>query len=464
MEHQPPVEETSTQPVEQPKAPEAEKPVVSLKISKKPLIIGGVIALLLIAGGVFAFTSRGNNSEKDKGKEQISEQEREAIERDKGRSTTPETTADTTSENRFFAENSEGCVEQDASFTSAPLPEGQLGWIEPMGKVLDGHVTPTDHVYVHPLNSRAADNTYDVVMPAKGTVVAISAMPASYVGDRQQETAVEDHRLVIAHNCQYFSIFIHVHKLSPALSAVVGKLDPSTSKKVSIPLEAGAKLGMVGGSAFDWSLIDTKTTLTGFISPELYDGEPWKIHAIDPLSLYSGAVKTKLEALSMRSAAPFGGKIDNDKAGALVGNWFREGTGGYSSNNKDSSGRYWDGHLSVAPDYVDDSSTVVSIGNWTNDTAAQYIVKGSADPSAVTKATGPVKYELAAISYVQPSGAEWTGNEKFVKGVKPIAKGASVGTIMMEVLDGEKIKVEKFPGKTPAQVTAFTSAAQTYER
>jgi hypothetical protein len=300
-------------------------------------------------------------------------------------------------------------------------------------------------------------------MPANGTIVGISAMPAQYIGDKDQQTAPEDHRLEIMHSCQYYSIFIHVHKLDPAITSVVGKLDPNTSKKVSIELKAGDKVGKIGGSAFDWTLVDTKTTLTGFISPALYTGESWKINSIDPLSVYTGTLKTKLQSLSLRSSEPYGGKIDFDKKGALIGNWFRTGSGGYSSNNKDNGGRYWDGHLSIAPDHIDPSFTIASIGNW-QDKAAQFAVKGKIDPSTLTQASGPQKLELLPLRYLLPSGQQWTGNEAFVKGITVSQSGTTSGTLLVEVQEGEKLKVEKFIGKSPSSVTGFTAAAQTYER
>jgi hypothetical protein len=420
-----------------------------------PIILGGV-ALVILAGlgTVWAMSHRNRETTP---KEQQSTQNTSA---------SPTPTANTTSSSAdlFLAQSShaDDCPTKDVSFTSAPIPSSQLAFIEPMGKMTDGHVTPTDHVYVHPTNSHAPDNTFDAVMPADGTVVEISAMPAEYIGDRNQQAASDDHRLVIMHSCQYFSIFIHVHKLDPALSAVVGTMTPNTSQKVSIQLKAGDKVGKIGSAGFDWTLVDTKTTLTGFITPSLYDGESWKIHAIDPLSVYTGSMKTTLEGISLRSTAPLGGKIDWDKKGAAIGNWFREGTNGYSGDMS-GTGRYWDGHLSIVPDYVDPASTIVSLGNWQG-TAMQFVVKGAVDPSTVTATSGPVAYELLGLSYVQPSGATWTGNETFTKGVKPSQKSSSVGTVLFQVLDGEKLKFEKFVGKSASQVTTFTDAAQVYTR
>ncbi|HKX24494.1 MAG TPA: hypothetical protein VJM46_04600 [Candidatus Saccharimonadales bacterium] len=358
----------------------------------------------------------------------------------------------------FAAAYKDVCKEREVSFENAPLAMDKLGYIIPMGQMSDGHVTPTDHVYLAPAVQSVPDNTYDVFMPAKGTVVAVGAMPAQYIGDKNQQTAPEDHRVVIAHNCQYYSIFIHIHQLSDALKQAVGTLQPNETKMVNVELNAGDKLGKIGGSPFDWSLLDVNKRLTGFITPSLYKGENWKIHVIDPLTVYTGAFRDQLIAKSLRSSEPYGGKIDYDVRGALVGNWFEEGTNGYEGASMD---RYWDGHLAVVPDHLDPASTVVSIGNWEGK-AAQMAVKGKVDPSKVTKATGPVKYELMSISYMA-NGKQYVPNY-FAKGITQSQDGTFKGTIMFEVGDNEHLKVEKFPGKTAAQVSGFTSAAKTYVR
>lgn len=361
----------------------------------------------------------------------------------------------------FLEQYKSVCKDRDVSFTSAPLKLSQLGYIRPLGAVGDGHVTPTDHVYVGPTNPEAADNTFPVLMPADGTVVQISRMPAEYIGDRTDtKVAPEDHRLVISHSCRYFSIYIHVHKLSDKLASAAGNLQPNESKMVSVELNAGETVGYIGGQTFDWTPVDTQSTLKGFITPSFYNGEPWKIHTVSPFDLYTGSLKKTLEAKSFRQVAPIGGKIDYDQAGKLIGNWFRQGSGGYAGSNKDQAGRYWDGHLSVAPDYVDPSKTIVSIGNWQG-VAKQFAVKGSVDSSKIGVGT-TVKYELLPLSYMSSDPA-WHGSS-YASDIKVSQGGELQGTILFQVLSGEKLKVEKFPGKTASQINDFTSAAQIYER
>jgi hypothetical protein len=417
------------------------------KKSKKIIYIAIAVAIVFILGLIVFFTAK-NHKRSDGGNNQ---RQADSNSQENAQNQTP---------SAFAQQYLQGCKDGKAVFTHAPVPLSQMGYIEPMGKMTDGHVTPTDHVYISPVNFNAADNTTDVVMPAEGVVIEVGAMPAQYIGDRQQQTAPEDHRLIVQHGCQYVSIFIHIHQLSPALKAAVGTLKPSEGKRLNLSLKAGDLLGKIGGNPVDWSLMDAMKTLNGFITPSMYQGEPWKIHVVDPISAYSGSLKEQLIAKSLRSSEPYGGKIDYDKKGALIGNWFREGTNGYQGADQS---RYWDGHLAVVPNYIDSTATMVSLGNWQGK-AAQFSVKGKVAPADVTVASGLIKYELVNPMYVTAEGKPW--NMGLSKGIKMSqdGNGPVKGTVAFQVLEGEKLRVEQFPGKTAAQVGGFTAAAQTYER
>ena len=360
----------------------------------------------------------------------------------------------------FMRQYGRGCQDRPVSFSASPLALNQLGFIKPLGMVSDGHVTPIDHLYFHAVDQAAADNSYPVYTPSDGTVVEIQEMPAQYVGDNKTvKAAAEDHFIIISHSCRYFSIFIHVHKLAPPLAAAAGSLQPNENKSVKVQLKAGDMLGYIKAS-YDWIPVDTKSTLSGFIHPESYAIEPWKIHVFDPFTLFSGELKTQLLAKDLRSAAPRAGKIDYDQPGKLIGNWFREGSGKYAGSGTD---RAWDGHLAIAPDFLDPASTVVSIGNW-DGVAKQFAVRGPVDPAKINSDSGMVKYELLELKYLTTDGKQWVDRVGYAAGIHPSQDTSLVGTIALQVLPGEKLKVEKFPGHTAAQVTDFTTAAQTYER
>ena len=351
------------------------------------------------------------------------------------------------------------CTDRDVKFTSPPLKMEDLGYIRPLGAMLDGHVTPTDHVYVGPVKRDVPDNTYPVLMPADGTVVEVGRMPEEYIGDRDfKGLAKEDHRIVISFSCRYFSIYIHVHKLEGEVAKQAAGLKPSENKQMSVDLKAGDVVGYIGGDTFDWTPLDTEKKLTGFIHPDNYKRESWKINTVSPFDLYTGTLKTQMEAKSWRTVAPIGGKIDYDQPGKLIGTWFREGTGGYEGSNPQ---RYWDGHLSVVPDYIDPTYSIVSIGNW-QDKAKQFVVNSKPNLAKISSADGFVKMEIRPIAYTSDDPT-WNGSG-MAKGIHPSFDQPVAGTIAFQVLAGEKLKVEKFVGKSASEVTKFTGAAQVYER
>lgn len=367
---------------------------------------------------------------------------------------------------RFSQDFGQGCKNNPVNFSFSPLAINDTRYIQPMGLMNDGHITPVDHVYMTPKDPNAAEGSYSVIMPADGEVLSVQSMPTQFIGDQKEYTRpAEDNRLVMRFSCRYYSIFIHVHELSPAIKAAVGNLEHGkNSPPINVPVKAGEMLAKVGANPFDWTMVDTEIKLAGFITPSLYDGEPWKIHSIDPLSIYTGDTKTKLETLSLRSIAPLGGKIDYDVKGTLIGNWFKQNSGGYSSNEGENTNRYYDGHLAIAPDYIDPSATIVSIGNWEG-VAKQFTVKGKVDPAKITPVSGLTKFELlSSNSYKEVDGKQWDYKVSPAKPLVAVQESSVLGTILFEVLPGEKLRVEKYPGKTATEVSGFSDNALIYER
>jgi len=89
------------------------------------------------------------------------------------------------------------------------------------------------------------------------------------------------------------------------------------------------------------------------------------------------------------------------------------------------------------------------------------VVSGTVNSATITKASGAVKYELRRLNYVSKNGF---GGNMYEKDMRPSQTESIEGVILLQVLPGEKLRVEKFPGKTAAQVSGFTSAVQIYKR
>lgn len=337
------------------------------------------------------------------------------------------------------------CSGSAETFSYMPLADKDFESMIPLGRMADAHVVPVDHVYLSPVKSAASGYTIPVVMPADGRILEVSKLPSEYKGDKNYtKETLEDYYIAISHSCRIYSVFIHLHKLASPLSEAVGNIQPDSAKRLALDMKAGQTIGYVGNDVFDWSVMDTSITLPGFISPRFYKRESQYLHIIDPTSLYQGELKSKIISKSLRKQEPYGGRIDWDISGKLIGNWFKVGTKGMTGSNPS---RPWDGQLAIVPEPIDNSIKLYSTGNWQG-IAKQFKILGSPDIAAIGAESGMVKYELS----------EWSPDitQRETSGV--------AGVVLLQVLPKEKLKLEQFPGKTANEVTGFTSKAITYER
>ncbi len=349
----------------------------------------------------------------------------------------------------------QGCVGSGTvNFTSAPRRLEDIEIIEPIGLINanGGHVTPTDHGYYYPPNWNPQNNPSefrDVLSPADGTITTVQL-----VGGRQG-----DYRLVIHHTCTFYTIYIHIYELSTKIAQAVGEMNVMT-KNTNIPVSAGEIIGR--SNSFDFSVHDDNVILKGFIVPEHYNGEPWKIHTVDMFNYFVEPVKSQLLAKNIRQTEPRAGKIDYDVDGRLVGNWFVENTNWYSGLTS-QQGSYWKTHLSFAYDGIDPSLIIVSIGDFNNE-SKQFAVKGnSPDPATVSMANGIVKYELVDIDYTnQETGQSWN-RLSYAKNLKAVGTNEVKGVALAELISDRKLKFEAFPGKIASEVSGFLNPL-IYER
>ncbi|MEK7152873.1 MAG: hypothetical protein AAB834_02925, partial [Patescibacteria group bacterium] len=235
-------------------------------------------------------------------------------------------------------------------------------------------------------------------------------------------------------------------------------------RNASIPIKAGQVIGWIGAQSLDTSIYNMDLTLPGFIHPEMYEtSEFWKVHTDDFFSYFDEPLKGQMLAKNKRTAEPRSGKIDYDQPGKLIGNWFKVGTNGYAGPEGTEIGKngkgYWSGHLAIFYDALDPSKVVVSIGEFKKGLASAYNVQGNQpDPAKVSAGTGLVKYELVEQDISAANGVQQTNSSNIAQAPQ------TAGTILVQVLNGEKLKVETFVGKPASQVTGFTAKAMEYER
>ena len=338
---------------------------------------------------------------------------------------------------------------------ASPLALDDLQKILPMGMMSSVHITPTDHQYWHTLNfngpSEDTINTdrFKIHAPADGFVVEIGK-----VFDQ------ENYRIIIEHSCNFYTIFIHIDKLAEKLLKEMKNPDGSLKLQEwpRIPVKEGEVIGSIGIGKFDFSVVDESVTLQGFANPKTYEAEVWKIHTADTFDYYSEPLRSKLLAKNVKASEPFGGKIDYDIPGKLIGSWFRENTNGYKGLGNEN---YWTSHLSIAYDILDPNQIVVSIGDFDGE-GRQYGVKGNAPkPQDITAETGIVKYELVPYDYYS-GNTKWDGI-KFTRDITAKNTNEVRGVALFQLIDG-KLKAEFFPNKSGSKVNGFTRKEIMYER
>jgi hypothetical protein len=346
------------------------------------------------------------------------------------------------------------------TLTHLPMRPEDFSNFIPYGLLAGAHVTPIDHVYFAPKDYRSPRDAYPVYMMADGYLIDI--------GRRRQSTdtgekKAEEFRLTFQHTCTFYTYFDLVTSLSDEVYAAFPKIKTNDYATGHMKIKGGQQIGKIGGQTLDTAVYNLESVLTGFIHPELYDGEGWKIHTDDFIKYFSQSHQELINSRNPRVAEPLSGKIDYDVDGKLIGNWFQEGTNGYVDNSQPGGGDYWSGHLAVVPDLYDPTAFWISIGNWQGQ-AEQFRAKGNApDPATVGVESGAITYELTSNTYLQANGQPWD-NMSLTGTVTARAGTFVAGVALFQLVEPRKLKAEYFPGQTASQVSGFTDRAEFYYR
>ncbi len=342
-------------------------------------------------------------------------------------------------------------------FTHLPMNPQDFAFILPYGLMVDGHVTPVDHQYFSPMVFNSKPDTYPVYAMADGQLVDIQTRTHLGQGPNQAVT-ITDHRLIFSSSCRLFYYYDLITSMAPDVQA---GYDASNH---NFAVKAGQVIGYIGGQTLDFAVWDTDNVLSGFIVPEHYSSEGWKIYTADPLNYYSDDIKAQALAKYIRVADPRSGKIDYDVDGKLIGTWFMANadgsTTGYSGTGKSD---YWTTHLVFAPYFLDPTGFVLSIGNWSGG-ASQFTSQNSTpDPATVTVDTGLVKYDLVKFHGAKADGSTWD-NMTFSTPISLQKESTIQGCMLVQMTDTRKIKAEAVAGKACSLVSGFSSAAVNYIR
>ncbi len=298
-------------------------------------------------------------------------------------------------------------------FRASLVDPAVLDFILPLGNLNPpGHTLPTDHIYFYVGFTRPQNRGVPVVAPGEGTVQGIFRNAS-------------DAKLFVRVNGTFAYYVDHV-----VLDADI---------REGIRLTAGQRLGTSGLNSFGVDLGVTNASR----SPHLhYTRAVFRRHinADAPLKYYDEPLRGQLYAMVRRDGADKDGKIDFDVAGHLSGNWFHESLP--MSESTQPAG--WPRHLAFVYDNVQPSQPRISIGGTLG--LAGVFGVDPADPpfETVGPESGPVRYTLR------------------VGGLLGAPTGAATGTLLVQMLDGSRIRVEALSGVNPPGT--FSSAAQVYVR
>lgn len=353
-----------------------------------------------------------------------------------------------------------GCTSNDrVSMAHMPMNIDDVQSVTPLGMVAGGHVTPIDHLYFYP--KEGPRDKYPVYAMADGFIKEIAVRSVNVESGTAKKS---EYRLTMQHSCQTVSYYDLVTKLDDSLLASDASLINGKDKTLNIPIKAGQTIGWIGAQSLDTSIYNMDMTLPGFNNPKMYESsEFWKVHTDDFFGYFPEQLKSQMLAKNRRTAEPRSGKIDYDQPGKLIGNWFKVGTNGYAGPEgaevgKNSTG-YWSGHLALFYDAIDPTQVVVAIGSFKDGQPGAFQVKGNTpDPAKVGVGDAAVKYELVPYTANTPTGSAKQASTNIPENPQ------TLGTILVQVEAGEKLKVEMFVGKTASQVSGFTTAAVKYER
>ena len=368
----------------------------------------------------------------------------------------------------------QGCEEKEkVVFTSLPLPLEKITFLEPQGELtgyVSGHITPGDHIGFQYDSETPAIPVYAL---ADGYLVRVERNPG-YFG-----IGVKNYHLYFEYSCSMFGSYVHITEITPELLNAdqrFKELDSFTEDKIPndkrhlyprIPVKAGQLIGKVE----KWGLlgmltVDSTVTLTGFTTPKIYEGEPWKAHAVPVFSYFTEALQKQLAMKNLRTKEPLWGKIDFDVPGKLVGNWFSEGTD-YAGNRTqpfcgDYLCPYWNGHLAFVYDFIDPKQVRVSIGFDTklNDAGPYGIVGNAPDPKTIGPERNAVKYELVKLNDITTQrGYKSQGKALITENSNEI-----LGTVLVHMTDKQHLKIEVFPQKKASEVSGFSGKERKYYR
>jgi hypothetical protein len=367
------------------------------------------------------------------------------------------------------------------TFTSPIVRLDDLLRTVPQGGMIGDHVTPIDHGYIGvkpltiPLAARTERDYVPIYSPADGEVIEISLLgiPTSI-------------RIVIANGCDTYSVFMVVNRLSGALGYLQDDLLKTGRLTPNIHLLAGEEFGEQRDNPIDFAVQDGATWLPGFVAPFSYaEGEAPKPYTVDPWPYFAPDLEEAFQASLQRIVSPRWGRIDQDVPGTAAGNWFLDGTVGYSGRSVEAfrsatttlSGGSVEGkntyawsHLAIARHWVQPAKWIFSIGWWKDERGdpGQWLIEvraGQPEPSELTPDSGVVVYRLQHMGTSVPPTNDQSRDKVPMPINYDVVPFGTAGLVAVQVNVDATLMIELRPeAQDPASFVGFSAAKRTYRR
>lgn len=261
-------------------------------------------------------------------------------------------------------------------------------------------------------------------------------------------TEYDDFSLNIVYSKHTGGYYGHVSALSDEILDQAGEIieGRGVRNEVRIKISPGMVIGYIGPHpGFDIGMYDYERE-NYYANPSWYSLEYRS--AVCYTDYLPASLQEEIWAINPRTVEPRCGRVAYDKEGTLAGNWFLEGTTDLSQ---------WSRQLIIARDAIEGNRIAISDasplldgdgGQNMNIFPNYWFVKGNTpDPESITVESGLVKYE--AIDSWRFIHHEHTDSE---------------GTLLIQMLEPEKIQYEYFEGKTADEVADFTANSKMYVR
>jgi hypothetical protein len=352
---------------------------------------------------------------------------------------------DVFSESHFYTDDS------NAIFTFPPVALEDITLIEPLGYSASGegkaesgagtHQVPSDHMYVRVESTKGQVKIFNVYAVADCYLANICYNKGFWSGPDGTLHQLDDYTLQFQVSKNLFLFETCLTELTPELKAKIGELQEGAQNFRAIPIKAGELMGQSGGSqvlqAIDFWAVDLSTSAQ-FVHPEWYG--ILSSHSTNPLVYYYEPLRSQLYAKLPQRAEPRAGQFAYDVDGKLVGNWFV----------LNDSAKYPNVRPNKMPQlafiYCNRDPSLIYIGYAPE--GMTWVVKGNnPDPATIDFNSGLVKYELM--------------NERHRSAYADITVEA---TMLVQMLDARRIRMEVFEEKTAAEVNGFDNNALEFFR